>query len=246
VRRLILSDIHSNHQALRAVEDDARGRYDEIVCLGDFVGYGGSPCEVVEWSRARVNLCVRGNHDKGVVGLDDMEMFNSAARQAAYWSRARLSSEDLLWLRSLPQGPVVDRGVTFVHGSPGNEDEYLTCSADTIGVTEALETTICFFGHSHLQGGFRWRTGRCERLPRPSDEDSEIELALEEGAYYLVNPGSVGQPRDGDPRAAYLIWDDESRTVIYRRVEYDIEGAQKCILDAGLPVLLAQRLSRGR
>jgi diadenosine tetraphosphatase ApaH/serine/threonine PP2A family protein phosphatase len=246
VRRLILSDLHANWEALESVAAHAAGSYDEIVCLGDLAGYGASPREVIDWAREHCALIVRGNHDKAVCGLDSMENFNDMARAAVEWSRAQLDESRVEWLRGLPEGPLLRGGAEFAHGSPLDEDGYLLMMTDARMLFEGYHVPLCFVGHSHLQGGFRHGQYRLERLPRPEPFQSETLLRIEEEYHYLVNPGSVGQPRDLDPRAAYAIWDDEAHTVRYRRAEYDVERAVRRILEAGLPPLLADRLLAGR
>ena len=246
MRRLILSDLHANWEALASVVAHAAGSYDEIVCLGDVAGYGAAPREVVDWAREHCAHIVRGNHDKAVCGLDSMENFNDMARAGVEWSRAQLDESQLEWLRGLPEGPLLLGGAEFAHGSPHDEDGYLLMMTDARELFEVYRAPLCFFGHSHLQGGFRYGEYRLERLPRPQLYQMETALLLEEEYCYLVNPGSVGQPRDGDPRAAYVIWEDEAKLVLYRRVAYEVDRAVRRILDAGLPPILAERLVAGR
>lgn len=246
MRILILTDIHANWEALEAVIDDARGHYDESVCLGDLVGYGASPGEVVDWVRKNVGAVIRGNHDKAVAGLELMEDFNILARAAVQWTRAVLSQEQIEYLRALPEGPLVRGDVSMAHGSPLDEDEYLLNIHDVLDIPSHLPEMICFVGHTHVQGGFLWQRGRPERLIRPAAHDREAVLKLAPATFHLLNPGSVGQPRDGDPRAAYVIYDSHARAVHFRRTSYDIAKAQRKILDAGLPELLAGRLALGR
>ena len=243
---MILSDLHANIEALESVLAHAAGTYDEAVCLGDLVGYCASPREVVDWARENCALIVRGNHDKAVCGLDEMGNFNEIARRAVEWSREQLDEERLQWLRGLPEGPLPRGGAEFAHGSPRDEDDYLLMMTDARLLFEDYHAPLCFIGHSHLQGGFKYGQGRVERLPRPEPYLTGMAIRLEEDACYLVNPGSVGQPRDGDSRAAYAIWDDELKLVIYCRTEYDVDRAVQRILDAGLPTMLAERLVAGR
>ncbi len=244
MRYLILSDIHANRQALDAVVRHSAGGYDGIACLGDIVGYGADPTYVVEWVRENVKWLVRGNHDKAAVGMEDLEWFNPAAKRATLWTQSQLTSEQQEWLRALPQGPVVLDGFDLVHGSPVDEDEYVLGVRDAAEVSPYLERPISFFGHTHLQGGFQLHRNGIRRLPRPDHDASEVVIELED-SWYLLNPGSVGQPRDGDPRAAYAIFDTDRRLVHYRRVGYDVAEAQRRIRIAGLPDVLADRLARG-
>jgi diadenosine tetraphosphatase ApaH/serine/threonine PP2A family protein phosphatase len=252
VRLLLLSDIHGNLEALEACLDAAPD-YDRVANLGDVVGYGGSPNQTVELIRAMGPINVRGNHDRCCCGLEDTTNFNPVAADAANWTRSELSDRNLDWLRELPRGPVRDEalaGVQFVHGSPLDEDTYITSG---YGAGEALEFSSChltFFGHTHIQCAFarphevsgalvpeRLRTGGSAQLSR---------LKLNPTKKYLVNPGSVGQPRDRDRRAAFALYDSAENEILFYRVPYDIAGAQERILLAGLPKMLALRLEEGR
>jgi predicted phosphodiesterase len=246
MRYLILSDIHANLEALVAVLADARDAYDRIVCCGDLVGYGADPNAVCDWARANLHLVVRGNHDKACARPADAGYFNPRAQASAAWTRAALSSENLAYTCTLPQGPAEIVGARVAHGSPVDEDEYLLSEQEVACAAARLGRGIYFFGHSHLQGGFLtdWRGVRA--LPRPEPSASERTLALESNRLYLINPGAVGQPRDGDPRAAYAIFRPEERVVHLRRASYDIQRTQAKIRQAGLPPSLADRLAAGR
>jgi diadenosine tetraphosphatase ApaH/serine/threonine PP2A family protein phosphatase len=246
VRRLILSDIHANIEALEAVLADASGRYDTIVCCGDLVGYGGSPEEVIRWAQSAGLWIVRGNHDRACCGLEDPDWFNSDAQHAIAWTMEQLDREQTSWLAGLPCGPLCDGLCELAHGSPGDEDAYLIDRFDAQVVVRLLERPICFVGHTHLQGGWSWRQGLLRPLPPPGLESCERSIALHPGEAYLINPGSVGQPRDRDPRAAYALWDEDEQTLAFRRVPYDIASAQRRIRDAGLPTWLYERLAAGR
>jgi diadenosine tetraphosphatase ApaH/serine/threonine PP2A family protein phosphatase len=246
MRRLIVSDIHSNSDALQAVLADAAGQYDEIVCCGDLVGYNACPKEVVAWAMASVAQVVRGNHDRVCAFIEQPADFNHYALQAARWTHAQLDPSQLGWLRRLPVGPLVLDGYELVHGSPFDEDEYLVDRDEALAVEEGLHASLCFFGHTHLQGGWVWTRGGLLDLRRPRFGETEVVYELDGESLWLINPGSVGQPRDRDPRAAYALWDVEARTVALRRVGYPVEEAQKKILAAGLPEQLAVRLAFGR
>jgi diadenosine tetraphosphatase ApaH/serine/threonine PP2A family protein phosphatase len=218
---------------------DARGRFGRILCLGDLVGYGADPNAVVEWTRANVAAIVRGNHDKICIGLDPLEGYNPAARASGVWTRTVLTPESFEYLRQLPRGPMRIDGFDLAHGSPADEDEYLITPRDAADVYADLDSRLSFFGHTHVQGGFLIARGGVKRiLPAQT-------LQLEPGHYYLVNPGSVGQPRDGDPRAAYALYSAEQQTVEFRRVRYDTAAAAEKIRAAGLPESLALRLYAG-
>lgn len=247
MRYLILSDIHGNWEALEAVLESAAGRYDAIICLGDLVGYGADPNPVVDWARAHVSVVVRGNHDRACAGLDDLEWFNPVARIAAEWTHHQLTGENLEYIAALPKGPIAVDSFQVMHGSLLDEDGYVVTASDAVQTFPYLETPLAFYGHTHIQGGFAWVRNRVWTVGRP-DRPAQNDLVLEfdPDAAYLVNPGSVGQPRDGDPRAGYLLYNPEDRFLTYRRVHYPIDIAQEKIRSAGLPDLLAERLAVGK
>lgn len=271
MRALILSDIHSNIDALEAVLAAAPA-HDVVWNLGDVVGYNAAPMPVVERVRELGNFFVRGNHDRACCGLTDAENFNPIARAAVEWTKRQLSDDALQWLRDLPRGPLYpstetmhigpkspaplaassggESEVACVHGSPFDEDEYLLSMHDARPLLRQASTRIAFFGHTHVQGGFAANaTGECfEISPAYSSDDKEesYELDLREDATYLINPGSVGQPRDRDWRAAFAVYDDTARRIAYIRTPYDVHLAQMRIHRAGLPDKLAARLQIGR
>lgn len=240
---LILSDIHGNLEALEAVLADAEGRYDCILCLGDVVGYGADPNAVTEWVRDEAAAVVRGNHDRACASTESLEYFNPHARASAMWTRRALSPENRQYLDQLQRGPLrVEEPLgkfMLAHGSPVDEDQYLSSLDDGALMEGHLELPATFFGHTHLQGGFRLSPTGIARI-RPNHP-----LRIEDGYFYLINPGAVGQPRDGDPRAAYALFSIEDQTVEYRRADYDIERAAGKIRAAGLPEVLALRLFEG-
>lgn len=246
MRNLILSDLHANLEALNAVLEQSSGAWDRALCCGDLVGYGADPNLVVEWVRANCPTVVRGNHDRASTGMDDLEWFNPVARAAAVWTLHALSAENADYIRGLPRGPLSVDGFQVVHGSPFDEDEYVIAAGEAGNAFGYLESRLAFFGHTHVQGGFIWNQSRVETIQRPSSgSDFEI-LEIDPECAYLINPGSVGQPRDGDPRAGYVIYDSDARSVKYCRVAYDVAAAQKKINSVGLPPILADRLSVGR
>jgi diadenosine tetraphosphatase ApaH/serine/threonine PP2A family protein phosphatase len=251
VRVLILSDIHSNIEALQACLLAAPG-YDLVVNLGDIVGYGANPNEAVDRSRELGGYVVRGNHDKAAAGLIDLNEFNPLAGMAALWTRNQLTSENLEWLRQLPQGPIQIPELPetqFVHGSPVDEDEYLVTPTDAVESLLAVPVPVTFFGHSHVQGAFSSNPGEGGALRPVYDSVGRAECVdwtLQQASHYLINPGSVGQPRDGDWRAAFAIFESEKRTVSFHRVPYDLKTAQDRIVAANLPPRLATRLAAGR
>ncbi len=241
---MIISDIHSNWDALEAVLTESQGLYDQIVCCGDVVGYCACPAEVIGFVRRGVASIVRGNHDIACCG-GAIHDFNPPARAAAIWTYEQLSEQDRQWLRQMPEGPLRLGGYEIAHGSPEDENEYLVSTADVEWLDRSAIEPLCFVGHTHRQGGWSWQPGGIQRIPAPAHKQHERVVDLDPDYQYLINPGSVGQPRDGDPRAAYALWDSDSHLLSLRRVKYDIKTAQKRIADAGLPHHLAERLSAG-
>ena len=246
MRYLVISDLHGNWEAVQAVLKSASGQHDRVVCLGDLVGYGANPNEVTDWMRSSEVISVRGNHDRACAGLEDLEWFNPVARAAAEWTQSQLTPENLAYIASLPKGPMVLDGFQLMHGSLLDEDEYVVGEADAGQTFPYLEASIAFFGHTHLQGGFEWTRNRIRPIRKPSVKQKEMVLELQPDSAYLVNPGSVGQPRDGDPRAGYVLYHSDEHYLSYCRVPYDVAAAQARIREAGLPDLLADRLVFGR
>ena len=246
MRYLIVSDLHANWQALEAVLREAAGGYDQALCCGDLVGYGAEPNPVVDWARANCAVVVRGNHDKVSTGQEDLEWFNPVARASALWTQQNLTPANVEYIRGLPKGPVPVDGFQMLHGSPYDEDEYVMAAGEAGQAFGYLESRLAFFGHTHIQGGFIWNRSRVETIPATSARSRRQQMEVEPECGYLVNPGSVGQPRDGDPRAAYALYDSGTRVVAYCRVPYDVAAAQKKILEAGLRPILADRLRLGR
>ncbi len=245
MRYLIISDIHSNLEALDAVIAAADGSYDKVLCLGDLVGYGADPNPVVEWVRQNAVEVIRGNHDKACSGKEGLEWFNEIARDAALWTLRQLTEENLTYLLSLRKGPLQTGGLTLVHGSILDEDEYVVAPREAANMFPYLDGQLTFFGHTHLQGGFVMSKGKLMAI-RPKANRGPQFLDVRPDEKYLVNPGSVGQPRDGDWRAASVVYDDEQGLIVFYRLEYDVTKAQGKILAAGLPAHLAARLSMGR
>lgn len=246
MRYLVISDVHSNREALEAVLTDARGDYERIVCCGDLAGYGPDPNPVIDWARAHLHAVIRGNHDRGCAGIENLEWFNPVARAASEWTMSQLTPENLAYLRSLPAGPLEVDGFQLIHGSPMDEDQYLVTIGDARNVFPYLECSINFFGHTHLQGGYVWRRGQYHTIGRMEFFQTERWMKLDTDGFWLINPGAVGQPRDGDGRAAFAIFDSDSREVVYRRVPYDHEATRRKIQTAGLPDILGTRLASGR
>jgi diadenosine tetraphosphatase ApaH/serine/threonine PP2A family protein phosphatase len=247
VRYLVLTDIHANLEALDACLADGRARgYDRVLVLGDLVGYGADPNAVVDRVQALDPAAlVRGNHDKVACGLDQADGFNAVARSAARWTLEVLIPEYRAWLAALPRGPqLVDELVEICHGSPFDEDAYIFDELDALRALKVAARPLCLFGHTHYPVTFELSSGGFDSLSAGSAP--EAQLALRPDAKYLVNPGSVGQPRDGDPRAAYAIVDVAERRIELFRVRYPVEEAQAKVIRAGLPEVLAQRLAVGR
>jgi diadenosine tetraphosphatase ApaH/serine/threonine PP2A family protein phosphatase len=249
---LIISDVHGNQEAMEACLAAAKGPFDRVYNLGDIVGYGASPNEVVARSRDLGGLFVRGNHDKACSGVADANDFNHIAALAAYWTRDQLTPENLEWVKNLPQGPILPGdvpNVQCVHGSPLNEDEYIIVVRDAYEPLIASPLSVTFFGHTHIQGGFSAHDDQWSTLRPVYEKENEAEsftLHLSGDSKYLINPGSVGQPRDGDWRAAFATYDTEANAVTFHRVPYDVESAQRKIFEANLPDRLATRLREGR
>lgn len=245
MRALVVSDLHSNAAALRAVFSRVRRKkYDEVVCLGDFVGYGAEPNKVLDAMRTARGrkLYIRGNHDRVAAGLDEGTTFNSAAREAAVWTRERLSSPNRHFLTTLVQGPLRHDGVMLCHGSPFDEDEYVFTEPHAAQIFEIFDAPFILYGHTHLPVIFS--------IGPDGDVSGvlvrgEQSFRLDPKRRYLINPGSVGQPRDRNPDASCAIVDTTRMTAQFLRVPYDLEKTQAAILRAGLPRILADRLAVG-
>lgn len=240
MRYAVVADIHGNLEALRAVLADAAPRADAVLCLGDVVGYGADPAACVDLMAARAQVIVGGNHEHAVAGLLDLSWFNAYARAAAEWTRAVLDDDHRGWLAALPLTAEVE-DATLVHASPLRPEEwdYLVGPHDGREAFAAFTSRICFVGHSHLPA--MWSLGSSG----PEYVRGAVDIGLEAGRRYIVNVGSVGQPRDRDPRAAWALWDLDARRVSVRRVAYDLAAARQRIIAAGLPRFLADRLAVG-
>jgi predicted phosphodiesterase len=244
MRYLVISDIHANLEALEVCLTDAAARtFDKVLVLGDIVGYGPDPNAVIDRIVAlSPTAIVRGNHDKIAFGLHLAEGFNHSARVAAQWTLEALSAEHRNWLVALPQGPsIIDGGIEICHGSPLDEDEYIFDELDARRAIDSAAQRICLYGHTHVALAFKL-SGRTLGLVTPSADGFPIE----DESKYLVNPGSVGQPRDADPRAAYAIVDVEAQRLEMYRVDYPIQETQAKMVAAGLPEPLVKRLALGR
>lgn len=236
---LIVSDIHSNLAALNAVLAHAEGEYEHMICCGDIVGYGPDPEAVIDWVQESGCAVIRGNHDRVCADGTAAAEFNSSARIAVEWTRPKLSPDQLSFLQSLPQGPIDHKDAQICHGSPEDEDEYVSTPPDASQVLHRMKGPLTFFGHTHRQGGFVARRKMSDpephlepkeghlhalevgyssvfQLRRLEKSEEDAILPLDERYLYLLNPGAVGQPRDGDPRAAYCLYSPESRVVRFR------------------------------
>lgn len=243
MRRLVVSDIHSNLEAFQAVLDDA-GPVDEVWCLGDVVGYGPDPNGCVDLLRSLPHLCIAGNHDWATLGKLDLRDFNPDAREANLWNRQQLTPENLAYLDALSE--TLEEGqFSLVHGSPRYPIwEYIIYPSTAEVNFEHMHTPYCFVGHTHSPVIFRLHdkdgTKECETIvPTPGDP---LELGSEP---LIVNPGSVGQPRDGDPQASYLILDGQDCTIEHRRVTYPVEITQAKMMEHDIPLRLVLRLGYG-
>jgi predicted phosphodiesterase len=245
MRYLIFTDIHGNLEAFQAVLQAVRKKkVDHYLFLGDLVGYGASPNEVIQRLLGLKPLSiVRGNHDKAVCGLDSIQTFNPIAASAIYWTRNHILKKHLDFLTNIQKGPeVVHERITICHGAPFDEDYYIFGEFDAAEAFDYFETNLCLFGHTHFPFVYTEKDGSVEGTFLEGEAN---EVKLEKGVKYLINPGSVGQPRDRDPRAAFAIYDSETRVVKFHRVEYDLAETQRRILKEKLPPALAERLALG-
>ena len=242
MRYAIVADIHSNLAAFRAVLDDIKlkGEVAEIWCLGDVVGYGPDPHQCLQLLQQYRHICVAGNHDWAAIGKLDTSDFNPDAATACHWTAQQLSPEDMHYLESLPL--VIERDdFTIVHGSPREPIwEYLVSTTSAKQNFAHFQSQFCLVGHSHVPLVFKYDEGACLLSDFPAD--SVLTLAEER---LIINPGGVGQPRDGDPRASYAIYDSEAGTIYHYRVTYDIGATQSRMMEYGLPRRLAVRLDYG-
>ena len=248
MKYLILSDIHGNMEALKSILlklETESVEFDKCIVLGDLVGYGASPNEVTEQIRKlEPAATVRGNHDKVAVGLSDGRDFNPIARDAASWTREQLSRENRDYIAKLPHGPVeVGDSIRLVHGSPWDEDYYIFNWQEALMAFQSLDGQFAFFGHTHMPA--IWSLNEDE-LNGEGISGDLYEHSLEKGARYLINPGSVGQPRDQNPKASMAVFDTDKMKITFFRIKYDIKEAQKKIRKSGLNSYLADRLAVGQ
>ena len=251
MRSLILSDIHGNLEALDTVlQQTQRESYDHTVVLGDLIGYGANPNEVVERIfKLNPDLLIRGNHDKVASGIEEPLHFNPAAAKAALWTYNALTIDNRQRVANLPKGPrTLHSAIEICHGTPYDEDTYIFDEQDAAVALDSASQQVCFFGHTHLPGIFsrQSKTSPVSVFVPPPTMASPQKQILNPRSSHLVNPGSIGQPRDGDPRAAYAVFDHDTNEVEFIRTTYPVKAAQQKIRTAGLPESLARRLAQGR
>ena len=243
LRALIVSDVHSNLEALQRVVQDAesQGGFDEIWSLGDLVGYGPDPVACIDLLQSYKHKGVAGNHDLASIGRLSVEAFNAHAAQANRWTATQLSEEHSEYLGSLPLKMELDE-FTVVHGSPRDPVwEYVVSVGAAVASFMHFDTSWCLVGHSHIP--FICRPAESGAIFLEFPLDSPVSLGSDR---LIINPGGVGQPRDGDPRASYAVYDSEASSVVHRRVEYDIPTTQEKMRQRGLPGFLIDRLPLGR
>jgi predicted phosphodiesterase len=244
MRVLVLSDIHANLAALEAVLEDAKGSYDSIWCLGDIVGYGPEPDECITRMRQFDVTAVVGNHDWAALGRMDVDDFNPEARRAVLWTRKHISPENLAWLGDLPSQPLVQDDFTLTHGSPRDPVwEYVLYPSTAAANFSHFTGPFCLVGHTHIPALYALHAN--ETKVRALVPALGKRVSLRDGWRVILNPGSVGQPRDNDPRAAYALLDTEQTTWEERRVGYPIEVTQAHMRVAGLPERLINRIAFG-
>jgi predicted phosphodiesterase len=238
----IFSDIHSNLEALEAVAKAYKSEgIDTYLCLGDVVGYGANPAECIQITRRLTRITIAGNHDWATAGLFSLEYFNDWARKAVLWTQENIDSANRNFLAAL-RLVYKNEDLVMVHGSLNQPEgfNYMTDFSEASKAFSLMNGSVCFIGHTHAVGVFI--QDRQQRI----DYQGEVGFKLQEGCRYIVNVGSVGQPRDGNNKASFCIFDTKKQTVVVKRVNYDIKSAQEKIIAAGLPSFLAARLSMGR
>jgi diadenosine tetraphosphatase ApaH/serine/threonine PP2A family protein phosphatase len=241
---IVFSDIHSNLEALTQffeVTGSMKFLNHIRICLGDLIGYAGSPVECLELVRGECSYLIAGNHERMAVYPELREKANPLAVKAIEWTETKLKEEERVWLKSLPQTQLVNNQFLIVHGSPNDPDEYIFRQRqvlDSIDTMKNMKIKICFYGHTHIPG--IW-----DESGRLSYSDN-MPFNLSPNQYYLINPGSIGQPRDGDKRGSFCEWDDETNTVVFHRFDYDIDTAARKIKENRLPYELGERLYHGR
>jgi predicted phosphodiesterase len=242
---LVFTDIHGNLESFLALHKFLhRKKIDYYLFLGDLVGYGASPNEIIQQIQPMKPISlIRGNHDKAVCGLDSIDTFNPIAASAIYWTKQNLKKKNMDYLSRLKKGPVIIHDhITLCHGAPFDEDYYIFGEFDAAEAFKYIRTPLCFFGHTHFPYVYTEKDNFVEGTFLMGNSN---EVKLEKGVRYLINPGSVGQPRDRNPRASCAIYDSDVERIKFFRLDYDIKEAQKKIREEELPLALAERLSLG-
>lgn len=245
MRYLIISDLHSNIEALDSFFNFIeRKKFQKIIILGDLVGYGGNPNEVIERVRGekKVEFLIRGNHDRAAVIEGAENTFNLPAMVAVLWTRQVLKGENFEFLKKLEKGPLKIENFLICHGSPIDEDLYILSEYEAYQSFINTKENLVFFGHSHIPCVFTFQKNKISGFLLKGDY---FHLKLNKNVRYLINPGSIGQPRDGNPKPSFLVYDSKSHSITFYRYSYDIKKAQRAIINAGLPIHLASRLERG-
>jgi len=245
MKYFIFTDIHGNLEAFLAVLKFARRRkIDHFLFLGDMVGYGASPNEIIQKIQLLKPISIiRGNHDKAVCEIDNVKTFNPIAASAIHWTQQNLKKSNLNYLKRLKRGPqIVNKDITICHGAPFDEDHYIFGEFDAAEAFLHIKTQICFFGHTHFPFLY---TEKDHFVEGTFITGNTSEIKIEKDVRYLINPGSVGQPRDRNTRTSCAIYDSKQKKIKFFRIEYNIAEAQKKILEADLPAALAERLGLG-
>ncbi len=244
MRYLIFSDIHSNLEAFeKFLSLKVVGSIDKFLFLGDLVGYGADPNNTISLFRSMKNTySVRGNHDKVISSLESSSLFNPVAAFSAEWSKVKLSDDNKEFLKKMKKGPsVIDHFLTICHGSTFDEDYYVFSVFEAVESLKFMKTSIGFFGHTHFPVIYFQRNNKLDAIPLNRDK----KIKLDPNTRYLINPGSIGQPRDKNPKSSFIVYDSEKKEIVFSRYEYNIKKTQKKIRAAGLPELLASRLESG-
>lgn len=244
MKYLIFSDIHSNLEAFKKLLTVIKTKkIDKLVFLGDLVGYGPNPNEVIDLFRELDNVyCIRGNHDKVIAELESSSLFNPVAAVSAEWSKSHISEQNRKYLKKIAKGPeVVDHFITICHGSTFDEDYYIFSMFDALESFKFMDTTVGFFGHTHFPIVYLLRNEKIDVVPLKN----KTKIKLDSNTKYFINPGSIGQPRDKNPNSSYIIFDSSKREINFVRFSYNFKKTQKKIISAGLPDTLANRLESG-
>ncbi len=245
---LIFSDVHGNLEAYkRMLKAAERINPDAFVCLGDIVGYGPNPNETIDRTKKLKNLfIIRGNHDKVAAGLDSTESFNPVARKAIIWTKKKLKDKNKEYLKKLPKGPLlIDNKFTIFHGSYFDEDYYIFNPFDAILSLQNAPTRISFFGHTHIPIVFKFTPSDKLEIITITTMKNKLEIKLNSKSYYLINPGSIGQPRDRNQKISFITYDTKKKTITFYRYKYPFQNTALKILKQKLPRFLAERLGKG-